>query len=127
MSQQLNLFSKGAVEAIDGGADDPWADPATGANAVDEMFAGNSRYRDSGEYLQLLNFITRQPQYSAFNGFLLYAQNPAISHVATARTWARKFDRHLKIYARPLVILAPMGPVRFVYDLNDTEGEPVST
>ncbi len=126
MSQQLDLFAKGVADNIDGGAYDPLADPATEANAVDEMFAADSRYRSSGKFLQLLNFIARLPQYSAFNGFLLYTQNPALSHVATARTWARKFGRHLKFNARPLVILAPMGPVRFVYDLSDTEGDPLS-
>ncbi|MBW2437859.1 MAG: hypothetical protein JRF29_11305, partial [Deltaproteobacteria bacterium] len=125
MSHQLNLFSKGVAYGIDGAAYDPLADPATEANAIDEMFAADSRYRSSREFVRLLNFITRLPQYSAFNGFLLYTQNPALSHVATARTWSRKFGRHLKFNARPLIILAPMGPVRFVYDLNDTEGDPV--
>ena len=125
MSQQLGLFSKGDAATLDGSPADPWADPATEANAVDEIFVADSRYRSSREFLQLLNFIARLPQYSAFNGFLLYTQNPALSQVATARTWARKFGRHLKLNARPLVILAPMGPVRFVYDLKDTEGDPV--
>ncbi|MGD2097878.1 MAG: hypothetical protein PVG35_09875 [Desulfobacterales bacterium] len=125
MSQQLGLFSKGDAATLDGSPADPWADPATEANAVDEIFAADSRYRSSREYLQILNFIARLPQYSAFNGFLLYTQNPALAHVATARTWARNFGRRLKFNARPLVILAPMGPVRFVYDLKDTEGDPV--
>ena len=125
MSQQLGLFSKADIATLDGSPADPWADPATEANAVDEMFVADSRYRRSREYLQVLNFIARLPQYSAFNGFLLYTQNPALSHVATARTWARKFGRRLKFNARPLVILAPMGPVRFVYDLKDTEGDPL--
>ncbi len=125
MSQQLGLFSKGEAATLDGSPADPWADPAAEANAIDEMFVADSRYRSSREYVQILNFIARLPQYSAFNGFLLYTQNPALSHVATARTWARKFGRRLKLNARPLVILAPMGPVRFVYDLKDTEGDPV--
>jgi hypothetical protein len=125
MSQQLGLFSNGDAATLDGGPADPWADPATEANAVDEMFAADSRYRGSHEYLLILSCIARLPQYSAFNGFLLYTQNPTLSYVATARTWARKFGRRLKLNARPLVILAPMGPVRFVYDLSDTEGDPV--
>lgn len=125
MSQQLNLFSQDAADKSDGAAYDPLADPATEANAIDELFAADSRFRSSREFMQLLNFIARLPQYSSFNGFLLYAQNPTSSHVATARTWARKFGRHLKFNARPLVILAPMGPIKFVYDLNDTVGAPV--
>ncbi|MGD8665082.1 MAG: hypothetical protein PVI38_06525 [Desulfobacterales bacterium] len=126
MSQQLGLFSKGDAATLDSSPADPWADPATEANAVDEMFVADSRYRSSREYLQVLNFIARLPRYSAFNGFLLYTQNPALSHVATARTWARRFGRRLRFNARPYLILAPMGPVRFVYDLKDTEGDPVT-
>jgi hypothetical protein len=126
MSQQLNLFSGSKADVIDDGAVDPWTDPASEANAVDEMFATHSRYRNGREYVQLLNFIAGLPQYSAFNGFLLNTQRPTITHVATARTWARRHSRHLKPNARPLMILAPMGPVRFLYDLSDTEGEPVS-
>jgi hypothetical protein len=125
MSQQLGLFSKGDAAAINDSPASPWADPAAEANAIDEMFVADTRYRNSREYLQVLNCIARLPQYSAFNGFLLHIQNPALSHVATARTWARKFGRRIKFNARPLVILAPMGPVRFVYDLKDTEGDPV--
>jgi hypothetical protein len=126
MSQQLTLFPKAMADTIDGGLGDMWADPATDANAIDEIFAADSRFRSAREFMQLLDFVARLPQYSAFNCFLLYTQNPAISQVATARTWARRYGRRLKFNARPLVILAPMGPVRFVYDLNDTEGDPVS-
>ena len=72
MSQQLNLFSKSATAKFDGAAHDPFADSATEANAIDEMFAADSRYRSSRELMRLLNFIARLPQYSAFNGFLLY-------------------------------------------------------
>jgi hypothetical protein len=53
----------------------------------------------------------------------LYLQNPDITYAATARTWQRRFHRKIKYDARPLLILAPMAPVRFVFDLEDTEGE----
>jgi len=73
----------------------------------------------------MLRFISRLPKYSPFNCMLLYEQNPGTSYVATATTWLREFRRHPKHDARPLIILAPMGPVAFVYDLKDTEGDPV--
>lgn len=94
--------------------------------ALDEMFSASRRYRSSEEYLGMLNFISRLPQYSPFNCALLYTQDPRLSYVATARTWQRKFGRSLSRDARPLVILAPMSPVLFVYDMKDTEGdEPI--
>lgn len=93
-------------------------------NALDKMFAASRRYRSSAEYMNMLNFICRLPKYSPFNCFLLYTQNPAVSYVATAIRWQKKFKRRPKRDARPLVILAPNGPVCFVYDLKDTKGKP---
>jgi hypothetical protein len=119
MPHQLSLFPRdpSAEDAAEG-----WMGPA---NAVDEMFAGNRRFRSSLVYLELLGFIARFPGYSVFNGLLLYLQNPAATCVATAASWQKNYQRRIHEKARPLVILAPMSPVRFVYDINDTAGGPV--
>jgi hypothetical protein len=37
----------------------------------------------------------------------------------------KMFNRRPSMGARPLVILAPMSPVVFVYDIAETEGDPV--
>ena len=124
MSQQLNLFPGSALDSTESDTNDRLADLTAEFNAIDEMFAASGFYRNSHEFLKLLNFIIRFPNYSAFNCFLLYTQNPSISYVATARTWARKFRRRLNISATPLLILAPMAPVRFLFDIKDTEGDP---
>ena len=126
MSQQLNLFPRSTFDSTEIDANDRRVDLTAELNAIDEMFVASSFYRNSHEFLKLLNFIARFPNYSAFNCFLLYTQNPSISYVATARTWARKFKRRIKINASPLLILAPMAPVRFLFDIQDTEGDPVS-
>jgi len=120
MSSQMSLFPS---------KDLPEEEEHTGEiklSAIDEMFAASRRYRSSREYMELLQFIARFPKYSAFNCFLLYLQNPSMTYVATAGRWRKQFKRRLKADARPLVILAPMSPVRFLYDLKDTEGQPVS-
>lgn len=96
-----------------------------GREALDHLFSQVSRYRNSREYFEMMRFIAKLPIYAPYNMFLLYTQNPQISYVATASRWKRKFQRKVKRDARPLVILAPMCPVLFVYDLMDTEGEPV--
>jgi hypothetical protein len=126
MSQQLNLFPKGSLNLTEDMPNDTLTNLKAALNAVDEVVVASKRYRNSREFLDLLNFLARFPNYSAFNCFLLYTQNPSISYVATARTWARKFSRRLKVDANPLVILAPMAPVRFLFDIKDTEGDPVS-
>jgi len=125
MTQQLNLFPESSISPTGIFGNDRLIDQDIELNAVDEIFATGTRYRHSHEYTNLLKFISRFPNYSPFNCFLLFIQNPSISYVATARTWNRKFKRRPKINARPMVILAPMGPVRFIFDIKDTEGIPV--
>jgi len=75
--------------------------------------------------MELLAFIARFPNYSPFNAMLLYLQNSSAVYVATARNWLQKFRRQPKHDARPMLILAPGGPILFVFDINDTEGAPV--
>ena len=100
-----------------------FGDEARDLNAVDEMFAADRRYRSREHFQSLLDFIARFPQYSPFNGLLMYTQNPDATFVATAGSWQRRFARRPKSGARPLAILAPMAPMLFLYDVNDTEGE----
>jgi hypothetical protein len=119
MSQQMSLFPTKDVS-------DQKSSLCEGdGSALDEVFTAVHRFRSSREYLQMLRFISRFPNYSAFNGFLLFIQNPDLTYVATAGTWRKRFKRDLKPGARPLLILAPMSPIRFVFDLNDTEGDPL--
>jgi hypothetical protein len=54
---------------------------------------------------------------------LVRIQNPSCSFYATETDWVRRFERHLKEDARPMLILAPMHPVMLVYDLDQTDGK----
>jgi hypothetical protein len=118
MTRQLNLFPQRSIAPDDRHEKDRFMDPDIELNAVDEIFIAGSRYRYSQAYIELLQFISRFPNYSPFNCFLLYTQNPSLTYVATAKTWSRKFRRQPRFDARPLLILAPMGPVRFVFDMS---------
>jgi hypothetical protein len=124
MTEQLSLFHPTedlvAAAPLTGEAD---------AGAVDELFRRCRRWRSRCGFLELLEFIAALPAYSPLNGFLMYLQDPAATRVATARMWERRYQRRLKPDARPLVILAPMSPVLFVFDIRDTEGPtlPAST
>mgnify|MGYP001131824230 CR=1 FL=1 len=117
MTEQLSLFHP---------AEDPNAagpGPEDGAaGAVDEIFGRCRRWRSRCGLLDLLEFIARFPAYSPLNCFLIHLQDPAATQVATARVWLRKCRRRIKAGARPIVILAPMSPVLFVFDVRDTEG-----
>ncbi len=99
--------------------------PHEDVQAIDELFASVATYRRSKAYFELIQFIGKFTRYSPYNAFLLHVQNPKVSFVATTRQWKKRHGRLVKPDARPLVILAPRGPVAFVYDLADTEGRPL--
>ena len=119
MARQMSLFSSQEAQQ----SREPMY--SLEGSALDEMFAVCHRFRSSTAYLELLHFISRFPKYSPLNVLLLFIQNPSITFVTTAGTWRKQFNRHLKLSAKPLAILAPMSPVRFVYDLADTEGNAI--
>lgn len=57
------------------------------------------------------------------NAMLVRMQKPGSTYVASADEWRRKYNRSPKTGARPLVILRTFGPVSYVYELGDTEGD----
>lgn len=125
MIKQLSLFPDSLGSPANRLLDDKIAALETVFNPVDELLAAGSRFRNSRVLMELLGFIARFPNYSPFNGLLLYLQNPSAVYVATARNWMQKFRRQPKYDARPMLILAPRGPILFVFDIHDTEGPPV--
>jgi len=125
MTKQLSLFPTSTPNAMNRLRAEALVDFEAALNPIDEVFAASTRWRKSHNFMELLDFIARFPNYSAFNGLLLYIQKSSATYVATARTWAQKFRRKPGLNARPLAILAPMAPIRFVFDLSDTEGPPI--
>ena len=96
-----------------------WDKEAT-KRALDELFTGTRQYRSSQAFSNLLTFVSRFRFYSPYNSMLLHVQMQGAQYVAPAHRWLRDYDRTIKPTARPLVILQPMGPVMFVFDVSDT-------
>lgn len=92
---------------------------------LNEFFMGCAEFRKTDAFIDAMRFVARFTYYSPLNAFLDYAQRPMATFVASRNRWWKRFGRRLKESARPLVILAPMGPVSFVYDLEDTEGREI--
>jgi hypothetical protein len=92
--------------------------------ALDELLSCARHYRSSQSFLALLEFVGRFRFYSPFNAMLIDTQMPGATYVAPASRWRRKFRREIKAGARPIVVLQPMGPVLFVFDVSDTEALP---
>ncbi len=97
-----------------------WDAQAT-KRVLDELFGFARQYRTSESFNALLKFVTGFRFYAPYNAMLVRAQMPGASYVAPAHRWSEQFGRTIKVDARPLVILQPMGPVMFVFDVSDTE------
>ena len=89
---------------------------------LDQLLTDSRLYTKSEDYLELLDFVIRLPNFAPFNAMLLQIQKPGLSYAAHAKDWRELFGRYPKEGARPLVIMWPFGPVAFVYDYMDTEG-----
>lgn len=89
--------------------------------ALDELFSLTFQYKTSKAYHELLQFVTRFRSYSPFNAMLAHIQMPGAQFVAPPNRWLRDYGRRIKPGARPLIILQPMGPVMFVFDVSETE------
>jgi hypothetical protein len=92
--------------------------------ALDELFTLAGKYNSSDAYLELMRFVGQFRFYSPFNAMLIHTQTPGAQFVCTARRWRKVYRREIKISARPIVILQPMGPILFVFDVSDTTPLP---
>jgi len=90
--------------------------------ALDDLFSNAAKYRTSESYRELLQFITRFHSYAPFNAMLVHVQKPGAKYVLPAHKWMKRYKRTIKPGAQALVILQPMGPVMFVFDVSETEG-----
>lgn len=103
-------------------------EPEVARSLLTQLLEDSRLYRNSDDYMALLDFIVRLPNFAPFNAMLLQIQRPGMTYAASAHDWLKRFNRTIKEGARPLLILWPFGPVALVYDLDDTEGdEPLPT
>lgn len=90
---------------------------------INELFQSILRKKASGEIKKFFDFQKGNPQHAPFNNALVFAQNPECVYYMTASQWEKRFTRSIREGARPMVVLFPFGPVDFVYDFKQTEGD----
>ena len=105
--------------------DDLFDDKEQARALLDGLLEDSRLYKKSEDYQKLLDFVIHLRNFAPFNAMLLQIQKPGLSYAASASDWREKFKRRPKDDARPLLILWPFGPVALVYDVMDTEGEPL--
>jgi len=92
---------------------------------IEQLIAATKLYDSTEAIQELLAFTTKLRAFAPFNAMLLHIQKPGLTHAATAHDWWNRFGRVPKKGTRPLLVLRTMGPVDFVFDIQDTEGNPV--
>jgi hypothetical protein len=93
--------------------------------ALDELFLLARHYRQSEKFLELIRFVAKFRRYSAFNAMLVYIQMPGARYVLPAKRWHQEYGRLPGPNAQPLVMLQPMSPVMFGFDVSQTDGKPL--
>ena len=107
---------------------DLFGDPtreAADRSLIEQLIADTRLYDSAKAAREMLDFVARLRSVAPFNAMLLHIQKPHITGVATALDWERRFKRVPKTGARPLIVMRTYGPVDFVFDVQDTEGEPL--
>ncbi len=122
MEGQISLFDQNFLESPSPRPSpaDEWS-AQSAQHALDDLFNATLKYRTSKAFYELMQFIRIFRFYSPYNAFLVHIQRPGARFVAPAKRWKQKYKRQIKPNASPIVILQPMGPVMFVYDVSDTE------
>ncbi len=92
-------------------------------NKIENLFDATNRYRKSAEFKELLEFCRRFHYLSAYNAMLIQIQRPGARYVNTAKWWFKNHNLRIKPTANPMIILVPFGPVAYVFDVSDLEGD----
>jgi hypothetical protein len=100
-------------------------DMASVQGALDELFLLARHYRQSDKFLELLRFVASFRRYSAFNAMMVHIQMPGARYVLPARRWLKEYGRRPVFGAQPLIMLQPMSPIMFGFDVSQTEGRPL--
>jgi len=90
---------------------------------IADLFKDVLEYRDSEKFKELLQFCVKLNTLGSYNAMLVKMQCPGAKYVLSRQRWT-EYNRRLIPNARPLMILAPFGPVSFVFDISVTEPMP---
>lgn len=92
---------------------------------LSELLEDSRLYRSGPDYQEMLDFVVRLRNFAPFNAFILHIQKPGLRFAASRKDWHNRFQRTVRPGARPLLILWPFAPLALVYDVEDTEGDPL--
>ena len=91
-------------------------------SAIDQLFMEALKTTGASAFDEFIDFAIRFSKLAVYNAMLVRIQCPGAGAVATRRKW-NSIGRDIKPGATPIVILRPFGPVEFVFEQSDTEGD----
>lgn len=94
------------------------------ATAIDQLFQQALESKGPAAFDEFLGFMSGFNNLSVYNAMLVRVQRPGAAAVGSRRQW-KAISRQVKPDAVPIVVLQPFGPVRFVFEIGDTEGKEV--
>lgn len=94
------------------------------AGAIDQLFQQALATNGPPAFNEFLDFVQGFNDLSVYNAMLVRVQRPGASAVGSRKQWA-EVGRWVKADAVPIVILQVFGPVRFVFEVADTEGREI--
>jgi hypothetical protein len=93
-------------------------------SAIDQLYKEAFVTQGSEAFDGFLSFVAKFSNLSVYNAMLVRVQCPGAAAVATRIKW-NSIGRSVKPDAVPIVILRPFGPVAFVFEQGDTEGDQI--
>ena len=94
------------------------------ATAIDQLFQLALDTKGPSAFDEFLHFMSGFNNLSVYNSMLVRVQRPGAAAVGSRRQWAER-GRYMRPDAVPIVVLQPFGPVRFVFEIGDTDGREV--
>ena len=94
------------------------------AEAIDQLFQAALDDKGNEAFDEFIGFARKFNNLSVYNAMLVKLQRPGAAAVGDRRRW-REIGRYVLPDAVPIIILHPFGPVRFVFEQDDTDGRPM--
>ena len=90
---------------------------------LEKLLEKSKQFKHSTDFFERLVFIKQSRYLAPYNAFLAMQQRSNITFVLSEYKWEKQYQRKPRHGVQPIVIMKPFGPVEFVYDIKDTEGE----
>ena len=81
-----------------------FGDEETAKSLITNLLDQSRLYHLSKDYIELLDFVARLPNFAPFNAFLLNLQKPGLRFAASQYDLQKRFQREVKEGSRPLLM-----------------------